>query len=162
VADYAGPAGGSRGGKGGGGSVWDQMYIDTMADISVIRRHQGKAAGAASDTARANHRRVVAERKVAIMRRLEKLSEMEAHHVRYEPGTPDEDIPCSMCGEIDSEKDNDILFCDGEGCHRAFHQECLDPPISPARMKVTTKTTTTTSSVFESHHKTVFPTLVLR
>lgn len=38
------------------------------------------------------------------------------------------DVLCSRCHGEDVEG-NDILFCDRKGCHRAYHQGCLDPPI---------------------------------
>lgn len=39
-----------------------------------------------------------------------------------------ESINCSKCDGLDTEGD-DILFCDRDGCFRAYHQSCLDPPI---------------------------------
>ena len=38
-------------------------------------------------------------------------------------------VMCSRCGK-DAEDGNDMLFCDHTGCCRAYHQNCLDPPIS--------------------------------
>lgn len=37
-------------------------------------------------------------------------------------------IMCSKCLEEETEG-NDILICDRKGCLRAYHQNCLDPPI---------------------------------
>lgn len=37
-------------------------------------------------------------------------------------------ILCSVCHE-DEVEGNDILLCDHKGCCRAYHQQCLDPPI---------------------------------
>lgn len=42
-----------------------------------------------------------------------------------------EGVHCSRCGNSD-EPGNDILVCDREGCCRAFHQNCLAPPIDAA------------------------------
>jgi hypothetical protein len=39
-----------------------------------------------------------------------------------------EDVQCSKCGQPDREGD-DILLCDRKGCLRAYHQQCLDPPV---------------------------------
>ena len=39
-----------------------------------------------------------------------------------------ESINCSKCDGVDTEND-DILFCDRDGCFRAYHQSCLDPTI---------------------------------
>lgn len=36
---------------------------------------------------------------------------------------------CSRCKIGDDIEDNDILICDHEGCHRAYHQTCQDPVI---------------------------------
>ncbi|XP_073041680.1 LOW QUALITY PROTEIN: pathogenesis-related homeodomain protein-like [Primulina eburnea] len=40
-----------------------------------------------------------------------------------------EHIICSKCELRDALPDNDIILCDGT-CNRAFHQKCLDPPLS--------------------------------
>jgi hypothetical protein len=42
---------------------------------------------------------------------------------------------CSKCGNPDS-YGNDILFCDREGCFRAYHQMCLDPPIVSSKIEI--------------------------
>ncbi|PQE31675.1 origin recognition complex subunit 4 protein [Rutstroemia sp. NJR-2017a WRK4] len=41
----------------------------------------------------------------------------------------DEDPPCQICGELDSEPPNEILFCDG--CTLAVHQKCYSIPKIP-------------------------------
>ena len=41
-----------------------------------------------------------------------------------------ETIPCSVCHIIAAQYDNHVLYCDGKPCFRAYHQQCLDPPIS--------------------------------
>jgi hypothetical protein len=45
-----------------------------------------------------------------------------------------EDILCSRCGGEDA-PGNDILLCDMQGCCRAYHQNCLDPPVDPEAVK---------------------------
>jgi hypothetical protein len=40
-----------------------------------------------------------------------------------------EDICCSHCFGTETNEHNDILLCDFEGCNRAYHQKCQDPPI---------------------------------
>jgi len=41
-----------------------------------------------------------------------------------------EEIYCSRCNldVIEGEENNDILLCDKQGCCRAYHQKCLEPP----------------------------------
>jgi len=47
-----------------------------------------------------------------------------------------EHIHCSRCQGGDSDNDdNDIVMCDLEGCNKAFHQECCDPPVSKAEVE---------------------------
>ena len=36
---------------------------------------------------------------------------------------------CDVCGGGDEAKGNLILLCDGDGCDRALHMGCLDPPL---------------------------------
>ncbi|KAG8376385.1 hypothetical protein BUALT_Bualt09G0058000 [Buddleja alternifolia] len=40
-----------------------------------------------------------------------------------------EHIICAKCEAREALPDNDIILCDGT-CNRAFHQKCLDPPLS--------------------------------
>ncbi|XP_042054154.1 pathogenesis-related homeodomain protein-like isoform X2 [Salvia splendens] len=40
-----------------------------------------------------------------------------------------EHIICAKCKLREELPDNDIILCDGT-CNRAFHQECMDPPLS--------------------------------
>ncbi|CAM9413740.1 unnamed protein product, partial [Hapterophycus canaliculatus] len=42
-----------------------------------------------------------------------------------------DEILCTKCNLGDSDDNNDILLCDFEGCFRAYHQNCLSPPIKP-------------------------------
>lgn len=38
------------------------------------------------------------------------------------------DVFCSKCGGAEK-VDNDILYCDRKHCNRAYHQQCLEPPL---------------------------------
>jgi len=42
-----------------------------------------------------------------------------------------EEVGCSKCGRFDADDDNDVVLCDREGCYRAFHVNCCDPPPTP-------------------------------
>lgn len=69
----------------------------------------------------------VATRKATIRRILQDLHEVNSTHISY--SCLDElEILCSLCKEDDKEA-NDILICDGEGCGRAYHRFCLEPPV---------------------------------
>jgi len=46
-------------------------------------------------------------------------------------GIDAEEIKCCVCGQLDCEGEgNDIILCDAKGCDRAYHQLCVDPPLS--------------------------------
>ena len=36
---------------------------------------------------------------------------------------------CFECGDCEETKGNLILLCDGDGCNRAYHMACLNPPM---------------------------------
>lgn len=46
-------------------------------------------------------------------------------HFTEEEELPVEHIKCSACDNGESEEDNDILLCDGEGCNRCYHVQCV-------------------------------------
>lgn len=46
-------------------------------------------------------------------------------HFTEEEELPVEHIKCSACDNGESEEDNDILLCDGEGCNRCYHVKCV-------------------------------------
>lgn len=46
-----------------------------------------------------------------------------------------EAVSCTRCGKVDTTDDNDILLCDKSGCFRAYHQYCMDPPLSSKRLQ---------------------------
>jgi hypothetical protein len=55
---------------------------------------------------------------------------------QLQPPPPEEEeqideteIFCCKCERAESCNHNDILLCDG-ACNRAFHQQCLDPPLA--------------------------------
>ena len=39
----------------------------------------------------------------------------------------EDDVPCTVCGLRDDP--SHTLLCDGDGCERAFHLYCLQPPL---------------------------------
>jgi len=68
---------------------------------------------------------------------LKELQEENSNHTRYFKEfqtTGDEcdvdGVNCSKCGNDAVEDERDLYFCDAEGCCRAYHLDCLDPPMS--------------------------------
>ncbi|KAL9184867.1 hypothetical protein ACHAXT_002644 [Thalassiosira profunda] len=43
-----------------------------------------------------------------------------------------DDLACWVCHGAHATDENDMLLCDGRGCYRAFHMQCLEPRIGPA------------------------------
>eukprot|EP00986_Skeletonema_menzelii_P009858 scaffold4599_cov138-Skeletonema_menzelii.AAC.4 len=41
-----------------------------------------------------------------------------------------DDLKCSCCHGGAATDDNDMLLCDGIGCYRAFHMQCLEPKMT--------------------------------
>jgi len=41
-----------------------------------------------------------------------------------------DDLKCSCCHGGVATDDNDMLLCDGIGCYRAFHMQCLEPKVT--------------------------------
>jgi len=41
-----------------------------------------------------------------------------------------DDLRCSSCLGTDACDDNDMLLCDGMGCYRSFHMQCLVPKVT--------------------------------
>lgn len=39
-------------------------------------------------------------------------------------------IYCSRCNSTNTIPENDIIICDSEGCNRAYHQKCQNPPVA--------------------------------
>jgi hypothetical protein len=40
-----------------------------------------------------------------------------------------DDLKCSVCMIGDCTDENDVILCDGQGCHRAFHMKCVYPAV---------------------------------
>lgn len=47
-----------------------------------------------------------------------------------------DDLQCSICMIGDSSDENDVILCDGQGCHRAFHMKCVYPAVSPKDIEI--------------------------
>ncbi|KAG7356441.1 PHD-finger domain containing protein [Nitzschia inconspicua] len=41
-----------------------------------------------------------------------------------------DNLQCSVCMIGDSTDENDVILCDGQNCHRAFHMKCVYPAVS--------------------------------
>ena len=128
-------------------SKWDEVVKDLKKLLDKVEKAQhaldawstnrdGKSLVPASD----KQKRALSEGKAAVRALLKTLHEENSSHTRYPfLGTADdemevdevdvENVLCSVCGE-DGTDDNDILLCDKAGCCRAYHQLCLDPPVS--------------------------------
>lgn len=79
--------------------------------------------------------------KLAIINILKDIQAKNQDHIRWPElqSTNDstsvdvENIFCSLC-QGEATDDNDILLCDRINCYRAYHQNCLDPPIKAANI----------------------------
>ncbi|RLN73093.1 hypothetical protein BBJ28_00003782 [Nothophytophthora sp. Chile5] len=89
------------------------------------------------DKLKPNQELVVAHRKIAVGQRaiLDGLRELQAQNAS-DPQVPPlvmlAEVHCSRCGSTETEPDNDILLCDSQGCHRAYHQRCQTPWVMTA------------------------------
>ncbi|KAL3534872.1 hypothetical protein ACH5RR_003333 [Cinchona calisaya] len=60
---------------------------------------------------------------------LSSVGRIEDSAVAADGSVHHENIICAKCKLREAFPDNDIVLCDGT-CNRAFHQKCLDPPLS--------------------------------
>eukprot|EP00529_Nitzschia_sp_RCC80_P007472 CAMPEP_0113522260 /NCGR_PEP_ID=MMETSP0014_2-20120614/45098_1 /TAXON_ID=2857 /ORGANISM="Nitzschia sp." /LENGTH=1314 /DNA_ID=CAMNT_0000420313 /DNA_START=121 /DNA_END=4065 /DNA_ORIENTATION=- /assembly_acc=CAM_ASM_000159 len=44
-------------------------------------------------------------------------------------------LQCCVCKVGDASDDNDLILCDGEDCHRAFHMNCVHPAVSASELE---------------------------
>ena len=86
---------------------------------------------------KAQHRRVEARSRIkSALLDASKLNTAHAALSVDATGTHHSDIFCSSCGGFDAEQlNNDILLCDGL-CGRAYHAQCLEPPLSAEELAV--------------------------
>jgi hypothetical protein len=47
----------------------------------------------------------------------------------HDSGISLDDLKCCVCFAGDATDDNDVLLCDGQGCCRAFHMNCVFPQV---------------------------------
>ena len=52
-------------------------------------------------------------------------ADIAPEHFDSDGGIDNELITCSACADADADDANDILLCDGDLCHRAYHLGCL-------------------------------------
>jgi hypothetical protein len=78
----------------------------------------------------------ISTQKQHIRRMLVDIAEQNVDDRRYQGPNdplPDADalerIPCSVCHIVSAGHNNYVLYCDGAGCFRAYHQHCLRPVI---------------------------------
>eukprot|EP00953_Heterococcus_sp_UTEX-ZZ885_P024045 13179-Heterococcus_DN1.PRE.3 len=79
----------------------------------------------------------IRDTKLEVRELLKNLTEMNSDGARWDTLEPDEDgqidleyVLCTRCGTSETTDENDLVLCDNTGCFRAYHQECLDPPVS--------------------------------
>jgi hypothetical protein len=46
-----------------------------------------------------------------------------------------DDLQCCVCMVGDSTDENDVLLCDGQNCHRAFHMKCVYPAVTMEQLE---------------------------
>ena len=55
----------------------------------------------------------------------------EADDASNSSGVSLDNLRCACCLESSASDENDLLLCDGLGCYRAFHMQCLQPKLTP-------------------------------
>lgn len=100
----------------------------------VPRAPRPSAGRCASQPGRRGAQERIRRSKGVVRAHLRALAQMQADlpKQRYdEDGIDAAQIFCSACGEDgDEDQKGDIVLCDAQGCDRAFHLRCLDPPLS--------------------------------
>ena len=46
-----------------------------------------------------------------------------------------DDLQCCVCRNNEATDDNDLVLCDGQGCFRAFHAQCISPALKQADLE---------------------------
>jgi hypothetical protein len=121
------------------------VLLHEMHNLEV--NFEGKTALPRGKNALWEQERTKCEKKIflakqTIVATLKAIASENADHTRwpqlsedYVPSDGEDDmisvdeIYCSVCGKEETDV-NDIFFCDSKGCCRAYHQLCLDPPLS--------------------------------
>jgi hypothetical protein len=57
--------------------------------------------------------------------------DVEADAASNSSGVSLDNLKCSCCFKGHASDENDLLLCDGLGCYRAFHTNCLEPKLTP-------------------------------
>lgn len=50
-------------------------------------------------------------------------------HDKHDDGISLDQLQCCICLEGECNDDNDLLLCDGNGCYRSYHMECVYPHV---------------------------------
>lgn len=116
-----------------------QIHFLDAISLKDSRRVSANHMQQANETEKSEKK--IYDAKKAILATLYAIDSENSDHKRWpqlseadEDGMVDlDEVLCSRCNKAE-EEGNDILLCDREGCLRAYHQNCLEPPITTANM----------------------------
>ena len=107
-----------------------EFINDPVAQEAIQRAASAGAAKAATKTAAKPKKPPAAKkpRSAAAIAKAEAAREAKAAKMHALNAVPDHAV-CYTCGSGEDAAGNEILLCDGAGCHAAYHLSCLERPL---------------------------------